>query len=153
MMTSAGQFYILEEHIQVHRYYMGMNFKRDISYQEAVTHWYDTVYLPVIKIIRKQGLQHDFPGRTEADLYLWIAEHRSEIEQSLGDTIRTDLAASDLAKSGEPGAPGSLPVSVKSSWMRLRPIPWKPAHLLANGARTLEKASKNAACSRISWFQ
>jgi nucleotide-binding universal stress UspA family protein len=99
MMTSAGQFYILEEHIKVHQYYMGLDLKRDIPYQEAVTHWYDTVYLPVVKIIRKQGLQHDFPGRTEADLYLWIAEHRAEIELSLGGTIRTDLAASDLAQS------------------------------------------------------
>ncbi len=97
--TSAGQFFILEEHIRVHQYYMGLELKRKIPYQEAVTHWYDTVYLPVVKVIRKQGLQHDFPGRTEADLYLWIAEHRAEIEQSLGDTIRTDLAANDLAQS------------------------------------------------------
>jgi nucleotide-binding universal stress UspA family protein len=99
MMTSAGQFYLLEEHIQVHQYYMGLDLKRDISYEEAVIHWYDTVYLPVIKIIRKQGLQHEFPGRTEADLYLWIAEHRAEIEQSLDDAIRTDLIADDLAQS------------------------------------------------------
>jgi nucleotide-binding universal stress UspA family protein/uncharacterized ParB-like nuclease family protein len=99
LLTSAGQFYLLEEHIQVHQYYMGLDLKRDIPYHEAVTHWYDTVYLPVVKVIRKQGLQHDFPNRTEADLYLWIAEHRAEIEQSLGDEIRTDLVASDLAQS------------------------------------------------------
>jgi len=99
MMSSAGQFYILEEHIQVHQYYMGLELKRDIPYQEAVTHWYDIVYLPVIKIIRKQGLQHEFPNRSEADLYLWIAEHQSEIEQAVGGSIRPELAASDLAQS------------------------------------------------------
>ena len=45
-LTVPGQYPILAEHIDFHQYFMGLDFKRDISYEEAVTHWYDTVYLP-----------------------------------------------------------------------------------------------------------
>jgi len=38
---------------------MGLELQREIPYEEAVTHWYDTVYLPVVQIIRNQGnLRH-----------------------------------------------------------------------------------------------
>src|SRR5512141_1715913 len=47
-LTILGGFDRLAEHIAVHRYFMGLDLKRDISDQEAVTHWYDTVYLPIV---------------------------------------------------------------------------------------------------------
>jgi len=58
-----------------------------------VEHWYDHVYLPVIEIIRQQGILRSFPGRTETDLYLWIAEHRAELEEELGWQIKTEYAS------------------------------------------------------------
>src|SRR5690606_10942968 len=64
------------EHIAVHRYFMGLDFKRDISEQEAVVHWYDTVYLPIVKIIRKSNLLDEVPDKTEGDLYLWTLDHQ-----------------------------------------------------------------------------
>ncbi len=95
-LTAPGQYHLLEEHITVHRYYMGLDYQRDIDPEEAVTHWYETVYLPVIKIIREQGLQREFPDRTEADLYLWLAEHRAELEAELEIPVEPYQAASDL---------------------------------------------------------
>ena len=83
-VTSPGQYPILLEHIGVHRYYMGVDLMRHVPYPEAVAHWYDHVYLPVVEIIRKQGILRDFPGRTEADLYLWVARHRAELFDQLG---------------------------------------------------------------------
>jgi hypothetical protein len=44
-----------------------------------VASWYDTVYMPVVQAIRDYELLHTFPGRTEADLYLWIALHRERL--------------------------------------------------------------------------
>lgn len=64
------------EHIAVHRYFMGLDFKRDIPEQEAVTHWYDTVYLPIVKLIRESGLLDEFPDKTEGDLYMWTLDHQ-----------------------------------------------------------------------------
>jgi hypothetical protein len=73
IVTAPGAYRILDEHIQVHRYYMGLDEQRDVSYREAAAHWYDHVYRPVVDLIRERGLLHDFPDRTETDLYLWLA--------------------------------------------------------------------------------
>jgi nucleotide-binding universal stress UspA family protein len=95
-VTIPGQYGVLLEHIDVHRYFMGLDFKRSILYLEAVAHWYDTVYLPIINVIRKQGILRHFPGRTETDMYLWIADHRAQLEEETGQQIRTEYAARDL---------------------------------------------------------
>ena len=64
------------EHIAVHRYFMGIDLKRDISEEEAIAHWYDTAYLPVIHVIRETDILKEFPGKTEGDLYLWVQDHQ-----------------------------------------------------------------------------
>jgi nucleotide-binding universal stress UspA family protein len=96
-VTVPGQYQALEEHIEVHRYFMGLDQQREIPYEEAVGHWYDVVYLPVVQIIREQGVLRDFPERTEVDLYLWVSEHRAALEQELGWKIEPEAAATDLA--------------------------------------------------------
>jgi nucleotide-binding universal stress UspA family protein len=96
-VTSPGQYAIIEEHISVHRFYMGIDYKREFSFEEAVAHWYDEVYLPVIQVIYDLGLPRNFPNRTETDLYLWIAEHQSVIEKELGDQIDSRRAAREIA--------------------------------------------------------
>lgn len=102
IVTVPGQYRILEEHIETHRYFMGLEQKREIPYEEAVAHWYDTVYLPVVQVIRERGILHDFPGRTEADLYLWLAEHRAALEEELGWELRPEAVADDLVKRFSP---------------------------------------------------
>ena len=96
-VTLPGQYERLLEHVDVHRYFMGIEQQQEIPYQEAVTHWYDTIYMPIITVIRERGLLRDFPDRTEADLYLWLMEHRAELEESLGWQIDAEQAADHLA--------------------------------------------------------
>jgi hypothetical protein len=76
------------EHIAVHRYFMGLDLKRDISEQEAVMHWYDTVYWPIIQVIRKSKILKDFPGKTEGDLYLWVLDHQHYLAEREGQTLQ-----------------------------------------------------------------
>ena len=103
-VTVPGKYRQLEEHIQVHRYFLGLDQKREIPYQEAVASWYDHVYMPVVRVIRSHGLLKDFPNRTETDLYLWILEHRAALAADLGWDVDTEAAASDLADQyGESG--------------------------------------------------
>ena len=97
-VTIPGQYPILEEHIGVHRHYMGNEQKRRIPREEAAAHWYDTVYMPLILAIREGGILRNFPGRTETDLYLWIAEHRAALEKEWGTEIKAEVAALDLLK-------------------------------------------------------
>jgi len=96
-MTEAGQYGKLEEHIAVHRYFMGLDQKRDVSWEEAVAHWYDEVYLPVVELIRRQGILDEVPTRTETDLYLWLLDHRAALEEALGWEVPAESAAQHLA--------------------------------------------------------
>lgn len=103
--TCPGQYEQLLEHIEVHRHYMGIEGQREIPYEEAVAHWYDHVYLPVVELIREYGLLRYFPERTETDLYLWIGRHRADIEDEFGWEVPYQSAAIDLADSEGAGAP------------------------------------------------
>ena len=83
-VTAPGSYEQLLDHISVHRYFMGIDENREVSYREAVIHWYDEVFLPIVKLIRRLGVLRDFPQRTETDLYLWFLQYRYEIQTELG---------------------------------------------------------------------
>jgi nucleotide-binding universal stress UspA family protein len=97
-VTAPGKYPKLLEHIDVHRYFMGIEQQREISYQEAVGHWYDEVYLPVVQIIQDQGILLDFPERTETDLYLWLGDYRAALTGELGWLVEAEAAVTDLAQ-------------------------------------------------------
>jgi len=90
--TIAGGYERLLEHIAVHRYYMGIDEQRDVDEAEAVTHWYDSVYLPVVEVICEQNILADFPERTESDLYLWLMDHMHYLSESQDDVNPTEAA-------------------------------------------------------------
>lgn len=75
------------EHIAVHRYFMGIDLQRDITEEEAVTHWYDTVYMPIVEVIRKSDILKDFPNKSESDLYLWILDHQHYLSEAFGQPL------------------------------------------------------------------
>ena len=83
-VTIPDGFDRMLEHIAVHRYFMGLDWKRDISVEEAVAHWYDNVYMPIVSVIRETEILKDFPGRTEGDLYLWVLDHQRYLESQEG---------------------------------------------------------------------
>ena len=96
-VSIPGQFEKLLEHIQVHHYYMGLDEQRDVPYEEAVTHWYDEVYSPVVDLIRERGLLQAFPERTLTDLYLWLSRYRADLEGSLGWTLPSTTISGRLS--------------------------------------------------------
>jgi hypothetical protein len=81
------------EHIAVHRYFMGLDERRDISEEEAVTHWYDTVYLQIIKVVRERDILKEFPGRTEGDVYIWVLDHQQFLFDHGKDLLPPEEAA------------------------------------------------------------
>ncbi len=88
-LTEPGRFRILLRHIHVHRYLRNLDLERSnesyrLTWEDAVVSWYDNVYMPMVHAIREQDLLKDFPNRTEADLYLWVAHHRERIAQQYG---------------------------------------------------------------------
>ena len=92
-LTLVGQYTKLLDHIAVHRYFTSEYLNHEVTYEEAVCSWYDNVYLPMVKIIRKRKILKNFPKRTEADLYLWIIEHLAYLKNRYGHDISYDEAA------------------------------------------------------------
>jgi hypothetical protein len=85
--TIPDGFERMLEHIAVHLYFMGLDLKRDITEEEAVAHWYDTVYMPIVEVIRKSDILKDFPGKTEGDLYLWTLDHQHYLSKEQGEPL------------------------------------------------------------------
>jgi hypothetical protein len=81
------------EHIAVHRYFMGLDQQRDISDDEAVVHWYDTVYLPIVGVIRERNILGEFPGKAEGDLYIWVLDHQHLLHDQGQHLAPPDVAA------------------------------------------------------------
>lgn len=95
-VTTPGRYEQLREHIAAHRYFMGLDQKREVGYEEAVQHWLNEVYFPAIAVIRRLDLLRDFPKRTETDIYLWLMKHRAELTKQLGWDLGTEEAAAHL---------------------------------------------------------
>lgn len=81
---------LLKEHIAVHRYYMGIESQQPVAYEEAVRHWYETLYAPVAAIIESSGLHHAFRDLTTADLYLWLLDQQHNLQQDIGVALKPE---------------------------------------------------------------
>jgi len=95
--TIGGGYERLLEHIAVHRYCIGSEQQCLIPEDEAVCDWYDHTYLPLVRIVRENNILADFPGRTEADLYLWIMDHQHYLREQCGPGVKTERAAEHFA--------------------------------------------------------
>jgi len=101
-VTIPGGYEKLQEHIDVHRYFMGLDLKRDISNQEAIMSWYENVYTLFVEPIRERGIMRWFPDRTLTDLYLWVSDHQETLKEELGWYISPEAVIVDLANKCNP---------------------------------------------------
>ncbi len=68
--SHLGRYDVIYDHIQGHRYFMGVEQRRDVPLPEAAASWYDTVYKPLTDVAERHGLAAQLPGWTETDIYL-----------------------------------------------------------------------------------
>jgi hypothetical protein len=85
--SRLGRYDEIFKHILGHQYFMGLERGRQVSLPEAAASWYDTVYTPIAKAIRRHKVLEQLPGWTEADVYVevtrrWLA--LSEAGQEAG---------------------------------------------------------------------
>jgi uncharacterized protein (TIGR00730 family) len=114
--TLPGQYQKLYGHIAVHRHFVGLREAREIPWPEAVARWYDEVFMAVVEVIREERVLDAFPERTEADLYLWITEHRHYLGQRYGQEVPLEQAAAEFSQEFSSG-PGKkqLEAGVKAA--------------------------------------
>jgi len=70
--SRLGRYDEIFKHILGHQYFLGLELGRHVPIAEAAASWYDTVYLPIAKAIRRHKVLEQMPGWTEADLYVEI---------------------------------------------------------------------------------
>jgi hypothetical protein len=105
----CGQYDVIYNHILGHKYYMNIGIDGELPFDSALRSWYETVYMPVIQVIREEKLLPRFPGRTESDLYVWIVKHWDYLKKKYGAYSLQDAANDFTDKHGQ----------VKGIWMYL----------------------------------
>ncbi|MBN1285430.1 MAG: universal stress protein, partial [Anaerolineae bacterium] len=88
--TAPGRYPELEYQIELYRQNLSLIDGYDINYEEAAATWYDMVYSLAAETIVASGLLDQFPGRTAADLYMWVYKHREEIARREGHITDED---------------------------------------------------------------
>ena len=76
--SRLGRYDEIFKHILGHQYFLGLERGHQVSLPEAAASWYDTVYTPIAKTIRRHKVLEQLPGWTEADVYVevtrrWLA--------------------------------------------------------------------------------
>jgi ParB-like nuclease domain len=94
-VSRLGRYDEILKHILGHRYFLGLERGREVSLPEAAASWYDNVYAPVAEVIRKHDVLDQFPGSTEADLYVEISRRWLELSEA-GEPSGPDRAAHSL---------------------------------------------------------
>lgn len=106
IFTTPGRYEKLLEHIRTRQYYLdrkpGREGQPPVSWEEAVKSWYCRLYLRIVENIDLHDVMYRFPGRTEADLYLWIMDHRYFLTQKYGHDVGSEEATVDFTSQYAP---------------------------------------------------
>ncbi len=109
--TATGRYDEVLHHIQGHKYFINQQRSDEIPFDDALVSWYHTVFRPVIDAIEAERIMNRFPGRTQADLYMWIVKRWHILKDLFGEDVPVTEAARQI----------SLRYG-RSLWQRLRAL-------------------------------
>ncbi len=106
LFTTPGRYDKLLDHIRTRQYFLDRKPERaglpPVTWEEAVVSWYTRLYLRIVENLDLHHVMFRFPGRTEADLYLWTMDHRYFLTQQYGRDVGSEEAARDFGKRHSP---------------------------------------------------
>src|SRR2546428_4715839 len=132
-VSRLGRYDRIFEDILGHRYFMGLQQFREVDIAEASASWYDNVYKPIADLIREYDILSHFPGRTEADLYLWITARWLELSRTQKPAGPSEAIRAILLQAAGTAAPAPSPQVLAVLKQRLgppRPVLQLPAKVL-----------------------
>ena len=77
-LTEVGQYAHLIKQILKHQDFLQQTAEDSVLFESATLDWYETIYCPLIAIIKKARLIESFPNRKIADLYTYITFNQWE---------------------------------------------------------------------------
>ena len=125
-ITIPGGYQKLLDEISARRRQMEEQ-HQDYLLQEAAESWYREIYMPFAEAVRERGMMRWFPERTMTDLYVWMSEHRDELQKELGWTIRPEAAAEAVIQTKNRRA--TAEESKTGSWRKARLLNRYSEHL------------------------
>jgi hypothetical protein len=94
--SDVGRYDELLAHIREHKWYINLKNAEEIPFEKAALSWYDNVYFPIVRIVRDSRVLSRFPHATEADLYIYVGRHWSELIKRYGPLFTLEEAAEDF---------------------------------------------------------
>lgn len=96
--STAGQYDKIYEHILTHKYFINQSKTEEISMEEAILSWYETVYMPVVNSIEKCNIMKYFKNHTVSDLYMFIISFYDELKKKFGEDLPLEEIVYDIKK-------------------------------------------------------
>jgi hypothetical protein len=112
-----GHYDLIFEHILGHRYFMSLERGHEVPLPEAVADWYDSVYRPVMDVVKRHRIAEHLPGWTEADLYLAITRSWLELSADGQSSGPEAAGAAILQDAGKRPTRSAIPEMVRR-WVR-----------------------------------
>ena len=99
--TKPGGYGKLLEHIEGHRYFMGLDHPEmgPVDFAQAAEDWYTRIYRPIVAAIERRRLLQQLPDSTAADLYVCVSAEILAAAQECGQDLTPDEAAAKLEPS------------------------------------------------------
>ena len=96
--TALGRYDVILAQIEQHRAWLSSIWDREATMAEAVNDWYTYIYMPIVQIARDRGVLEQFPHLSEADIYLWVMNHRHVLGEREGHDVGPKESANDYAE-------------------------------------------------------
>ncbi|MEM8529248.1 MAG: hypothetical protein AAGF95_00290 [Chloroflexota bacterium] len=90
--TLLGGYPKLIQHINVYREELQTEWNRYIPRHIAAASWYDTVYMPIVHMVRRQHIVSYLDSCVEGDIYLWSMEYYSRLSEAEQRVTSTEIS-------------------------------------------------------------
>ena len=90
VFTVPGRYMEIECQIRSVQQSLENDRSEPVSYDEAAALWYREIYSPTVREIRESGAIERFPGRTVADLFIWMWRREPELQIYCAQTSNSE---------------------------------------------------------------
>jgi len=84
-------------HIEEHKWYLAERLGHEVTLAQATDDWFTTIYAPLCKLFRAEGVLDCFPGKTAAELYIEIMTNKYFLSKQAGTDVGMVQAMYDYA--------------------------------------------------------
>lgn len=85
-------------HIEEHKWYLSERSGAPVTTMQATDDWFTTIYIPLCKLFRSEGMLAYFPGKTAAELYIEIMTNKYFLSKQAGKDVGMIQAMNDYAE-------------------------------------------------------